>query len=502
MGKKKSVVLITLLTIVIVVLCAITAFPAFTLPFTNGTKIWNPAVMQFDLGMDLGGEYLDSHVGGGYYAYYYPEGVKPASEYVADHGEDYEYAQHGGLYVSKDPAKGIYLEDGELSADFKDEFNAAANAIASRYAAKGYEDYRVAIVDDYAIRVEVPASQISEGYTDAKTNATNAISTFAATGELTLRQDGAVISELTSTEDPHTINDVIKSIKVKSEYEIIYLEFKFTSFGKTILDKYATTASSDSSSSEAKGLTLAVGDQDTIEITSDMVDGKTVKFSLAKETDKHYAETLCIMLNSALNDGGFEVNFNISDVRAFKPVYASNSLYFVFGALLAVIVILIVAAIVKMGGFGVVNAYSTLLYVTITALCYAFISGGVFPVTMGTVLVFVAGLVLVNAFSYIVYNAIKKEVELGKTVESSVKAGYKKTLMTAIDTHAVLLLGSLALLIGVGGLFTVAIQAIIAVLTSAALCLLLGRAFNFTFLSASKDKYKYFKFVREDDDDE
>lgn len=497
MGKKKSVVLTILLTIVVVVMCAITAFPSFTLPFTNKTKVWNPAVMQFDLGMDLGGEYLNGNVGGGYYAYYYPDGVKPASEYVEDHEEDFGYEQHGGLYVSKDPAKGIYLEDGTLSADFQIEFDGAVKAIAARYAAKGYEDYRVAVVDGYAIRVELPASQISEGYGDAKSNATNAINAFAATGALTLRQDGAVISELTSSEDPHTINDVIKSIKVKSQYEIVYLEFKFTSYGKTILDKYAT-----SSDSESGTLALAIGDEDTIEITSDMVEGKTVKFSLAEEADKHYAETLCITLNSALENGGFDVQFTISDVRTFAPVYVSNSLYFVFGALLAVIVLLIVAAIVKMGGFGAVNMYSNLLYVSITALCYAFISGGVFPVTMGTVLVFIAGIVLVNAFSYIVYKAIKKEVELGKTVESAVKAGYKKTLMTAIDVHAVLLLGSLALLIGVGGLFTVAIQAIIAVLTSAVLCLLLGRAINFTLLSANKDKYKYFKFVREDDDDE
>ena len=74
--------------------------------------------------------------------------------------------------------------------------------------------------------------------------------------------------------------------------------------------------------------------------------------------------------------------------------------------------------------------------------------------------------------------------------------------MTAIDVLAVLLLGSLALLIGVGGLFTVALQAIIAVCASAAFCVLLGRAINFTCLSANKDKYKYFKLVREDDDDE
>ena len=71
MGKKKSVVLMTLLTIVIVVLCAITAFPAFSFP-GKSVKKWNPAVMQYDLGMDLGG---------GYYAYYYPEGVITENEF-------------------------------------------------------------------------------------------------------------------------------------------------------------------------------------------------------------------------------------------------------------------------------------------------------------------------------------------------------------------------------------------------------------------------------------
>lgn len=493
MGKKKSVVLITLLTIVLVVLCAITAFPSFTLPFKNGTQKWSPAVMQFDLGMDLGGEYLDGRVGGGYYAYYYPDGVIPATEYVAEEDDEYGYEAHGGLYVSKDPDKGVYLEDGTISPDFEETFDAALKAISARYAAKGYEDYRVAIVDDYAIRVEVPASQISHGYTSSKDNATTAIQNFALTGELTLRQDSTVITELSDEQNENTIKDVIKSIKVKSQYEISYLEIKFTSYGKTLLDKYVTSE---------KSLSIAVGENDMLSIGSDMIDGKTVKYSLAQDSDKHYVETICILLDSALNDGGFDVEFTVSDVRGFAPVYSNNSLYFVFGALLTVLVVLIVLSIVKMGGFGVVNGYCSLFYTTITALCYAFISGGVFPVTMGTVLVFIAGLVLINAISYYVYKAIKTEAQLGKTVDSAVKGGYKKTLMTIIDIHAVLLLGSVALLIGVGGLFTLAVQAIIAVLTSAVMCLLLGRAFNYVFLSANKDKYKYFKFVREDDDDE
>ena len=59
-----------ILTIVIVVLCALTIFPAFAIPGT--VKMWNPAVLQYDLSTDLNG---------GYYAYYYPKGVITETEY-------------------------------------------------------------------------------------------------------------------------------------------------------------------------------------------------------------------------------------------------------------------------------------------------------------------------------------------------------------------------------------------------------------------------------------
>ena len=101
-----------------------------------------------------------------------------------------------------------------------------------------------------------------------------------------------------------------------------------------------------------------------------------------------------------------------------------------------------------------------------------------------------------------IYSAIKGEFQLGKTVESSVKAGYKKTLFAIVDIYAVLLLAALATLIGVGGVYTFAIQMIICVVTGAFCNLLWARAINYTFLSASKDKYNYFRLVREDDDDE
>jgi hypothetical protein len=121
---------------------------------------------------------------------------------------------------------------------------------------------------------------------------------------------------------------------------------------------------------------------------------------------------------------------------------------------------------------------------------------------MGTVFLFFVGLVLTNVFQARLYSAIKAEFALGKTVESSIKGAYKKTFWGTLDTYAVLLIGAIASLIGVAGMHMLAIQALICVLAAAFINLVWARLINFIFLSASKNKYKYFRFVREDDDDE
>ena len=79
---------------------------------------------------------------------------------------------------------------------------------------------------------------------------------------------------------------------------------------------------------------------------------------------------------------------------------------------------------------------------------------------------------------------IKKAFELGKTVESSVKGGYKKTMMSVIDIYAVAALGAVALLIGIAGVYTFALQALICIVTAAFCNLLWGRGINHVFLSA------------------
>ena len=515
MGKKKSVVLMTLLTIVIVALCALVAFPAFSVPGT--VDKWNPVVLQYDLGADLGG---------GYYAYHYPEGVISETEYeenvsalqdamtTAQENEDTDaynkakteydeyvesYSQFLGLYLSTDPELGIVDEEGNPTLEYYQEFQKTANEIRARYAKKGYSDYRVSVVDAFSIRVELPKSEVNAG---------SIMTTFALTGDMTIEKGGEVVDELIAEES--SISDLIKSVSIGTRYKTAYLKVKFTSLGEEMLERVKgelSESSSASDSSEAVTLDIKIGEETVAQIYKDSImdNNREARILAVDAQNKAYLETFEILFNSVMDNGGFDIEFKsiaTSDIRTFDAVYGENVLKLLYIALVIVIVALLVLPVVFMGRYGVAGVYSTLSYFIVTTICFAFITKGVFEITLGSMLIFLLGLILVNAFHYFTYGAIKHEFSLGKTVESSVKGGYKKTIWTIVDSYAVLVLGALAFLVGMAGMHTLGLQALICLITGAFCNLLWARAINFVFLSASKNKFGYFRFVREDDEDD
>ena len=281
---------------------------------------------------------------------------------------------------------------------------------------------------------------------------------------------------------------------------------KLTKEGKELIESIKGELSSYSGASDsATTLDVVVGGETILQFYSDFISDKNEVISAYNLEYLDVFEGFGVLLNSALNDGSSELKFKAvssESIRTFEPVYGENALTLLYIALGVILLACIVLPIVFYRGYGVSSMYSTLSYLTVTAICFAFISSGIFEVTLGTVVIFTLGLLLVNLINARIYQAVKAEVALGKTVESAVKAGYKKTLGGIIDVYAVALLGALAFLIGVAGVYTMALQALICVITGAFCNLLWGRLINFLYLSASKDKYKYFHFVREDDDDE
>ena len=502
MGKKKSVVLMTLLTIVIVVLSALTAFPAFSFP-GDSVKQWNPAIMQYDLGMDLGG---------GYYAYYYPEGVKTETEIEndcadlseeekKDYMESYYNPAGSSLYFDTDDRKNIVTGDAEsgyqISDDFTVAFDAAAKEISARFAARGYSDYTVSIVDGYAIKVTLPASDVYAAQT---------LASFMLTDEMTIAKGDAIVDELKGKEAK--ITDLVKGFSVVDLNGAAYLKINFTKAGKKMVAamKNSLTESTAATGNDDVTMNIKIGDETIVTIYKDFINNSNAAmYPMAEIDEKAYVKMVSILMNSVLKEGDFEISFNSlanTDIRKFDPVYGKNTMLMVFIAAGIAMLGLSVFAVLKMGRFGGVSVYNIFSYLIVVGLCFAFISKGIFEITLGSVLIFLAILVVMSVLHVHIYNAVKAEFNLGKTVESSVKAGFNKTIWTVVDVYAVLLLGSLALLIGGAGMTTFALQAIICIVTGAFCNLLWGRFINYTFLSASKNKYKYFRFVREDDDDE
>ena len=504
MGKKKSVALMVVLTIVIVALCALVLFPSVPV----GVKIWKPVASQYDFSTEMDG---------GYYAYYYPEGVIPETEYndtvtgylelvdaaetdkekkdAQDELNKYKdsYKAHKGLYLSTEDEYGIFANE-QVSEEFADSFKKAADEIAARYEAKGYSDYRVAVVDDYAIRVELPK---------VENNYTSVFSMFAQTGEMAITVGEDTVDEL--KEDGAKASDIIEEFLVATKYDAAYVKVKFTEKGEEMI-KRVKEQLSDSTTAET-ALHIKIGEQDLIQIYTDslMDNNREARVLPVEKENKEVVKIYSILLNSVLNN---EIDFTFDSsriiAREFSSVYGDNTVTLLYIALGVILLATLVLSVWKMGRFGLVSAYASLSYLIIVGICFKYITGGVFELTLGGILMFVVGLVLVNALQAFIYCAIKKELEQGKIAISSVKGGYKKTLWSIVDIYAVLLLGALALLIGLGGMYTLAIHAIVVVVTAAFCNLLWARFINYVLLSASKNKDKYFRFERKevDDDDE
>ena len=269
MGKKKSVALMVFITIIVVVLCALVLFPSVPV----GVKDWKPVASQYDFSTELNG---------GYYTYYYPEGVIPATEYedtvkgwqeivdsadstekekqdAKDELEKYQgsYTQHKGLYLSTEDEYGIFA-NGEVSDEFASTFQKSADEIAKRYEAKAYSDYRVAIVDDYAIRVELPK---------VETNYASVFSMFATMGKISITLGEDTVDEM--KEDGAKASDFIESFTAAKSNKIgaAFVKVKFTEKGEEMIARVKDQLTD--STEKTTALHIKVGEEDIIQIYSD-----------------------------------------------------------------------------------------------------------------------------------------------------------------------------------------------------------------------------------------
>ena len=515
MNKVKSAIITALLAAAIFVLAFFALIPW---SYNGGIKTFDSFVQYIHLGSEFTGDA---------YVMLYPEGVISTADYElvandAENDDSKEYAlkyeQCGGAYVEKEKIGYVYDSNkeeyvksdnaAEIKQAFIDSIAKDAAVLSKRYAEKGYTSYSVAVEDEgFAIKVTVPTNFTYADYKNSEgslSDISHTIQYFAYSGKLLLKDSDSKTAHSILPSTYEDASSLFKSISVYSAAGNYSIKMVFTNDGYEKLNDYIN------SGDESSTVYVYVGDYNTnLNITSELFAGVSrntlhVSFQDANIA-KTYAEDYAILLNSARTGNYLTNKYNEgsassdTSVIALTPSFGKNAAIYLFVAVLLAIVAIIVLSIVKYKKLGIVNALMVLVYslAMVTALMLLEIQ-----VTMAGVFTALLGLALLTFTNFRVFEAVRKETELGRTISAAVKTGYKKTIATILDMHIILIAASIILAFAsVGELAACGFIFFIASVASYVLYWF-TRFMWYVISSLTKDKFEFCGYKREVYDDE
>ena len=554
MSKTKSVVMTVILTIVIVLLCLMCVVPEFSIPFSIGGiwKTYTPVFSVINYGSDLGG---------GYSAVYYPEGVISAADYDAqiesyeenleealrayynddqttaadalldryeeenandkaveeilyakqeytdtyvaynsDNFSSLENVTETALYLDAEEVCALSEEDGKyvLSEDFKEEFSTAVSVMARRFDKKNLSFLDVSVRDGCTIRVSVPST-----VADPDT----LFEQLGYSGAFTLRaNEESYKKPLLSANADYGMDHYFENVSSLSSGGAGVVVFELTSAGKDEIYRITNKLKDDETDAT---LYFYVGEQQLIGLglsgEDDGLDERTLYISGSGENviEPEEAENMAIVLDSCLEEGDMNLSLSLGETVDYTAGFGEEvmtAVYIVFGAVTA---LMLIAFFVRYKGLGLAHLYAVLSYLICMVMFIAFLSGMV--LTASGVAAVVSGAVMLTLGNFYIFENIRREFATGKTLDSSIKAGYKRSLAAVLDVHILLFLLSLILFfISVGEVATFCYVFLFAVLTSGVASVLLTRYYAYIFrgLVARSRQYKFYGFKREVSDDD
>ncbi len=471
MSKAKSAVCFVIITIVLAVLCV-----WCTVSFPAGVNNVHSVISTIK---------KDSTLGGSYTAVYYPEGVISTEMYElnADGSADYasRYVKKGSVYLEKETA--IDEDTGDVSAQFKENFANDVKAIVERCDAYAVPGMRVDVVDTYTARVTVPA------YLE---DAESLFAVFAYMGEVTVQAGDKVIMY---GDDEMAITDYITGFSTQVFDGVYYVNIHFTEEGRAAMET-ATASASDT----AVTIKVMVGENAVMNFsTGETINLATLPIS-GSYTDQS-SRAIATVLQNALTGTQTELVMRAGDMQLVEAVNGENTMLFVYIGLGAFLLLSAAFFFVRYHALGLVHLYALLTYAVVMAMCLAFIP--FVQLGIAGIIAIVATMMLLNVGNAVVFESIKKQFELGKTMSASVKAGYKKCLWGLFDLHIVLAAAAaLVFAIALTELQAFAFVFMLGALLSGICTLGLTRFYWYITMALAGKKDKFCNFKREEVEDD
>lgn len=492
MGKVKSAIITALLVAAIIVL-ALFATISCNVPGSDGVDRYNSFISSISLGSELTG---DASV------ILYPAGVITEAEYNDKSEEDqadYEYIAESCLYIEKDK---LYDDEGnDIRCQFAASVNCDAKILSDRFSQKGYSSYSVAVVDTYGIKITVPTGfsykAYKKGYdkdarNKALTDISNTIALLTLNGGLSLRSSSTYADNnfLYLEQEDNEFNTFFKNARFISRGGVSVVRIRLTDDGMDKINTILTTSNAESAilyiGETNIGLSFTVGEEVP----------KNLDFSPS------YAKEYAIVISSVVNGNMLTNKYNDNSKATLTfttPVYGEHAAIFFAAFALVLILVAAILPIIKYKKLGLVNALMVLAYSV--AITTAILLTGV-QLTVGGLFTALLGLALLCFSNFFTFEAIRRETALGRTIEASIKLGYKRSMFGVLDVHVVLVIAAILMtLIGVGELAACGLIFLIASIASFALYWF-TRFMWYTLSSPVRNKFAFCGFVREVEDDE
>lgn len=458
MSKVKS----TVITVLVVLAILVAAFFA-TISFPVGEiQRYNSIASDIHLGADFTG-----------YAYttIYPKGVVTAEDYNGlSEAEAENYTAVGGLYVD--------MAEHEDIDELKAAVEKDAEILAERFGRKGYSSYSVSVEDGISIKICVPTNYSyaeykgndSDGASSDLSVATASITNLAADGKITLRTvdssieltdssgnsttysprkddlyetalvDGSHTYSLAGTDD---VSEYFESVTTTTFGATTAINFNFTEEGQESFSDVTTRAAS----SDSQTIYFFVGDTEIMSFTCE----STINMrSLSLVADsKSAGENAAITMSSVLEGKDLTVDYEqISTVISSTAAAGDSAAMWLGIGCLVVLALLIIATVIRYKKLGAVNTIIILIFSLVITYALSLLS---VQTTFAVVLCAFAGLGILLVSNSIVFSEVKRLVGTGRTMQASVKEGYKKVLMSVTDLHIVLFVVAVLLAtVGVG----------------------------------------------------
>lgn len=525
MGKVKSAIITTIVTLAVLVLFL---FCVVSCPLPNGVDRYNGIVTGIHLGSDLSGDA---------YVTLLPDGVITSEEYdltvnvgnddtddAKEKAEEYEASyvavSSGAYYVDREvlaDAIGVSEDSltsaqvGEALSAFTEEVEADAAILSDRLANRRYTSYSVSVLDGVAIRMAVPTNfsyasysgNDNDGLTTDLTYISTALSYISLSGELTLRNTSygrtdSVYSAQSSSGSSTTrniltdvradISDYFKSVTYYASGGNYAIRINLTSAGADAIE----TASTNVAASDDTYIRFYVGETNVINLTCESaITDDSFYISVSSEQD---ARNYVAILNSVATGNALSLEYSYDDVVYDTSAAGADTAMLLAIAVLVLAVALMVYAVARYRALGLVFALMEVLFCS-AMIAIIFLT----EITLTTIGVFVAiaCLIMFAGCNFVSFEAIRKESQNGRTIQGSVKVGYKKTFTGVLDLHIVLLIVSIMLaLICTGEAAACGIVLLIGVCASYLLHWF-TRFMWYATMSTARDKYKYCGFKRE-----